>query len=310
MASTKLVFITFCVLIAFAANSVLGRAALKSSDLPLIDPATYTTIRVVFGAMVLVLIQFFRSRKRITGVDEATQPVFRKRWVASVALFLYAICFSFAYIQLNAAAGTLILFAGVQFTMLIGARLSGEKLRSVDLLGSVTAFAGLVWLLIPSLAGARFPVEAGLMVLSGIAWGIYSLIGKGSADPISDTANNFLRAVPMAIISSLLLMRFMQCSLTGFVLAAGSGAITSGLGYVLWYTVLPFLTGAQAAAVQLSVPIVAGVGGVVFAGDTLTGRTVVAALIILTGIAFTIRWQKATPTGSTADAVNPAQQND
>ncbi|MCL4106859.1 UNVERIFIED_CONTAM: hypothetical protein GTU68_046253 [Idotea baltica] len=186
--------------------------------------------------------------------------------------------------------GTLILFAGVQFTMLVGASVRGETLRPADVIGSAIAFTGLAWLLSPSLQSAELRSEAVLMLLSGISWGLYSLIGKGSQDPISDTANNFAIATPMAVAASVILMGQFQCSVSGFVLAAISGAITSGLGYVLWYTVLPRLSGALAAAVQLSVPIVAGIGGVVFAGDQLSGRTVVAAIIILTGIAFTVRW--------------------
>lgn len=301
MSRLKLILITLCVLVAFAANSVLGRAALKSSDSPLIDPATYTSVRISFGALALVLIQLLRSRKQPVRISPKEGGLLGRNFITSAALFLYAICFSFAYIQLNAAAGTLILFAGVQFTMLAGASLRGETLRRTDILGSVIAFAGLVWLLLPFLEGAELPLEAGLMVLSGVAWGVYSLLGKGSADPISDTANNFIRATPVAIGCCLLWKVNMQFSVPGFVLAAVSGAITSGLGYVLWYTVLPHLSGAQAAAVQLSVPIVAGVGGVVFAGDELTSRTLIAAAIILTGIAFTIRWRKSTALSVSAD---------
>lgn len=291
MSAPKLFLLTLCVLIAFAANSVLGRAALKASDTILIDPATYTTVRIFFGALSLVLIQFFRRPKpRAEQITDGPR-LSSKRLAAAVALFLYALCFSFAYIRLNAAMGTLILFAGVQFTMLIGASIRGETLRAADVFGSVIAFSGLAWLLSPSIQDAELRLEAVLMLLSGISWGVYSLIGKGSEDPISDTATNFAIATPMAIAFSSLLIRQFQCSLSGFALAAISGAITSGLGYVLWYTVLPRLSGALAAAVQLSVPIIAGIGGVIFAGDRLSGRTVVAAAIILTGIAFTIRWK-------------------
>lgn len=309
MSGIKLTALTLCVLIAFAANSVLGRVALKSSASPMIDPATYSAIRIACGALVLTVIQVWRSRKRV-GVSSDIVPSSRRiSLTAPLALFLYAVCFSFAYIQLNAAAGTLILFAGVQFTMLSGAVIRGEKIRALELLGSLIAFGGLVWLLSPSLSGAALPIEAMLMVVSGVAWGIYSLIGKGSDDPISDTARNFVLATPLSIFVCIGSVDDLQGTTFGIVLAAASGAITSGLGYVMWYTVLPQLTIAQAAAVQLSVPIVAGIGGLLFAGDALTSRTIVAGSIILSGIALTIRWQKSCqpPTSETSvDRIHPA----
>lgn len=295
LTALKLTMLTLSVLIAFAANSVLGRVALKSSESPLIDPASYSAIRIACGALALTMIQTWRRRKRMDASSAAGTDVISKRGrvslAAPVALFLYAVCFSFAYIQLNAAAGTLILFAGVQFTMLTGAAIRGEKIRSLELLGSLVAFAGLVWLLSPSVSQAELPIEAIMMVVSGIAWGIYSLIGKGSEDPISDTARNFVLATPLAILLCIPFLGGLHGTAFGFVLAATSGAITSGLGYVMWYTVLPRLTSAQAAAVQLSVPIVAGIGGLLFAGDPVTSRTIVAGGVILTGIALTIRWR-------------------
>ena len=280
MSGIKLTLLTLCVLIAFAANSVLGRIALKSSDSPLIDPATYSAVRIVFGAAALAGIQVWRRRNLHDASRMALLWRSRTAWVAAAALFLYAVCFSFAYIQLNAAAGTLILFAAVQFTMLSGAAIQGEKIRPLEIVGSVLAFAGLVWLLSPSVSTDSLPVEAILMGISGLAWGIYSLIGKGSKDPISDTARNFLLAAPLCILLCIPFLSNLHATFVGLMLAATSGAITSGLGYVLWYTVLPRLTSTQAAAVQLSVPIVAGLGGVLFAGDDLTSRTIVAGGIL------------------------------
>lgn len=305
MSDIKLTALTLCVLVAFAANSVLGRVALKSSDSPAIDPAMYSAIRIACGAIALTLIQAWRRRQQLR-VPKKTNSVSRKQtksqvgkkagfrsWAAPLALFLYAVCFSFAYIQLNAAAGTLILFAGVQFTMLTGAAIKGDTIRVLEWLGSLIAFAGLVWLLSPNVSGTSLPIEAVLMLLSGVAWGIYSLIGKGSTDPIADTATNFVLATPLALLLCVPFAFELHGTALGFGLAAASGAITSGLGYVMWYTVLPQLTSPQAASVQLSVPIVAGIGGLVFAGDAVASRTIVAGSMILFGIALTIRWQAA-----------------
>ena len=300
MSGVKLTVLTLCVLVAFAANSVLGRIALKSSELQLIDPATYSAIRIACGALALTAIVFWRRQGRRRqahvhspeGIVAATRTG-RVSLASAVALFLYAACFSFAYIQLNAAAGTLILFAAVQFTMLTGAAVQGHRFRTLELLGSLVAFAGLVWLLSPSVSDASLPLEALLMAISGIAWGIYSLIGKGSKDPITDTAGNFVLATPLALILCGFFSDGLQITKSGCALAATSGAVTSGLGYVLWYTVLPRLTSPQAAAVQLSVPVVAGLGGLLFAGDAITFRTIVAGGVILSGIAMTIKWRSA-----------------
>lgn len=291
MTRLKLTLLTVCVLIAFAANSVLGRMALKSSGSELIDPASYTSLRLAFGALVLMIIQQYRKRTR----EPVRQPTERKSFVAAIALLGYAVCFSFAYIQLDAAAGTLVLFAGVQFTMLVGAALRGELVRGWEILGALIAFGGLAWLLSPSLSQTTLPVEAFFMLTSGVCWGIYSLAGKGSKDPIADTAGNFIKATPLSALLCLVLASRLVVSREGFLLAAVSGAVTSGMGYVLWYSVLPSLTSTQAAVVQLSVPIVAGLGGVIFAGDSLTSRTVIAGVVVLIGISFTIRWKKPKP---------------
>lgn len=303
----KLTALTLCVLIAFAANSVLGRVALKSSDSPAIDPAMYSAIRIACGAITLTLIQAWRRRNQlkvplvsdsVASVEVTTKTkatTHFRFWAAPLTLFFYAVCFSFAYIQLNAAAGTLILFAGVQFTMLTGAAIKGETIRVLEWFGSLIAFAGLVWLLSPNVSQTSLPIEAFLMLVSGVAWGFYSLIGKGSEDPIADTAANFVLATPLALLLCVPFAFQLHGTAFGIALAAVSGAITSGLGYVMWYTVLPQLTSPQAASVQLSVPIVAGIGGLVFAGDAVAFRTVVAGSIILFGIALTIRWQAANP---------------
>lgn len=305
-------------MLAFAGNSILCRAALKSSgvgqakgDLEncnmvpmLIDPATYTLVRIVFGAMMLFAIQSFRMPK------SQSIPLFRKI-AAPVALTVYALGFSFAYVGLDAASGTLILFAFVQITMLSVGLLKKEYPSIMEWLGLLVAMAGLVYLVFPKI---ETPLiwEAMLMAMAGVAWGFYSVLGKGSADSISDTARNFIYSVPIVVLVFALMTRgsgigdsptevaphgfFIfgnrQISWSGFWLAAGSGAIASGLGYVLWYTVLPYLKSSQAAAVQLSVPIIAAVGGAIVSGDSLTQRTMLSGAIILGGIALTVKWKK------------------
>ena len=276
-------------MVAFAANSVIGRAALKSSDEILIDPATYTTIRILFGAIALALVARLRNKR-----DQ--QSTFAKRpWLAAGMLALYAVMFSFAYVKLDAASGTLILFAFVQITMVGCGITRGEWPSSIEIAGLVVASCGLVYLVAPALTDSKLVAESLFMMLAGIGWGAYSVLGKGSSDPIADTARNFARAVPFVVIASLLAASQFKATSRGFWLAAASGSITSGLGYVLWYTVLPKLRSAQAAAVQLSVPNVAAIGGVLFAGDSLTTRTSIAGIAILSGIAMTINWKPPAP---------------
>ena len=292
MSKIALVLLTIVVMVAFATNSVIGRAALKSDASLLIDPATYTTVRVVFGALVLALVQLFRRR---SGNTVAANPKssLGTAWLPALALVLYAVAFSFAYVGLDTASGTLILFAFVQLTMFAIAAAKGERPRSIEVVGLLIASAGLVCLLFPDLKGSKLAVESGMMMLSGIGWGAYSVLGKGSNDPIGDTARNFARSVPFVAVVSLLALSQFTMTSKGFWLAAASGGLTSGLGYVLWYIVLPKLRSTQAAVVQLSVPIVAAIGGVLFAGDEITQRAVLAGLLILSGIALTVNWKPA-----------------
>ncbi len=302
-------------MLAFAGNSILGRSALKPTGTPApavvqneteavpidgvedvppaasIDPATYTLIRIAFGAAVLVLIQTFRKPIR------AVVPVSRKI-SAAFALTVYAVGFSFAYVGLDAASGTLILFAFVQLTMLSVGMLKGDFPSATEWTGLVVAMSGLVYLVFPKVETPLIR-EAILMAVAGIAWGFYSVQGKGSTDSIADTARNFSYSVPLVILIAFLFHTLfsqseLHCSWRGFWLAAASGAIASGLGYVLWYTVLPFLKSSQAAAVQLSVPIIAAVGGALFSNDPLTQRTILSGAIILSGIALTVKWKKNT----------------
>lgn len=289
MSRSLLVPLTIAVMIAFAMNSVIGRAALKPDSETLIDPASYTTIRIGFGAAVLALIRLLRRTKTL-GEERR-----KSGWLPAFMLALYAVTFSFAYIGLDTASGTLILFAFVQLTMVGVALSKGDRPGPLEIAGLAVATIGLIYLLAPALREARLVKESVLMALAGIGWGAYSVLGRGSSDPISDTSGNFARAVPFAVAVSAVAVAFSQPAVTsrGFLLAAVSGGVTSGLGYVLWYVVLPHLKSTQAAAVQLSVPIIAAVGGVVFAGDVLSERTIIAGLLIVSGIAMTVDWKPA-----------------
>jgi drug/metabolite transporter (DMT)-like permease len=281
-------------MIAFAGNSLLCRVALKATA---IDPATFTTVRIVAAAVVLWLIQRGRARAPHTAGD----------WYAALALFVYAAAFSFAYVGLAAGTGALLLFGAVQATMIGYALWSGERLQIRQWLGVALALSGLVVLVLPGLAlpGLASPSLASptlapplasslLMFAAGIAWGVYSLRGKRAADPAAATAGNFLRAVPFAVALSVLTMlngpmhAAVSADRAGVVYALISGAITSGLGYVIWYAALTELKASSAATVQLSVPLIAALGGIALLNEALTARLVASAIAILGGIALVI----------------------
>lgn len=283
-------------MIAFAANSVLCRAALRPADSSdtLIDPAGYTLVRLVSGAFVLLLIQYFRKFRVVRPEDLDTRNWGRRYrsprvWLSPLLLFVYAVCFSFAYIGLDTASGTLILFAFVQITMVLIGLTQKEFPRAIEILGLLVATAGLIYLVLPNLQTPLLK-ESLMMTAAGIAWGAYSYLGKKSADPISNTAFNFACSVPFAIVVLLIMIGDVQWTTRGVLLAIASGGLASGLGYVLWYSVLPDLKSTQAAAVQLSVPIVAALGGVLFIGDELSSRTLISGAVILLGIGLTIKW--------------------
>lgn len=259
-------------LIAFAANSLLCRQALGRSA---IDAASFSTIRLVSGAVALLLIA--RSLRRGSGDIGGS-------WLSAALLFLYAVPFSYAYITLTAGTGALILFGAVQATMLAAALLSGERPHVLQWIGLVLALGGLVFLVLPGLA-APAPVGCVLMAIAGVAWGVYSLRGRGAPDPLSETTGNFARAVPLALGVSILAARHAEVSAGGAMLAVVSGALTSGVGYVAWYAALAGLTATRAASVQLSVPVLAAAGGVAFLAERITLRLVVSAIVILGGVA-------------------------
>jgi drug/metabolite transporter (DMT)-like permease len=274
MSYPRIIFLTSLAMIAFAGNSLLCRAALKQTS---IDAASFTTIRLISGAMMLWLVVRM-SRGTQTG---------KGNWLSAFALFAYAAGFSFAYVSLPAATGALLLFGAVQATMIGHGIWAGERLLKLQLLGLVIALAGLVGLLLPGLSAPPL-FGSLLMFCSGIAWGVYSLRGKGAGDPTRVTAGNFLRAVPIATALSILMVDHTSLDSAGILYAVASGALTSGIGYSIWYTALPALKAAKAATVQLSVPVIAALGGIIFLGEPLTLRLVLSSVAILGGIALVI----------------------
>lgn len=260
---------TLAALVAFAANSLLCRRALGHAT---IDAASFSTIRLASGAAVLMLM---------------TRGSVRGSWRSALMLFLYAVPFSFAYIGLTAGTGALILFATVQGTMLTAALRSGSRLLVVQWSGLILALGGLVYLVLPGLA-APSPFGCALMTVAGVAWGLYSLRGRGASDPLAETAGNFARAVPFALLVSLLATSRVRLSHEGALLAAVSGTLASGCGYVIWYAALRGLSAAQAASVQLAVPVLAASGGVVFLSEPVTTRLILSSILILGGIALAL----------------------
>jgi len=262
-------------LMAFAANSVLCRLALANT---LIDAASFSTIRLVSGAVVLML---YGALKRKSAAAQ------KGNWTSAVMLFVYAAAFSFAYISLNTGTGALILFASVQATMIIFAMIKGERLRLWGCAGLFTALSGLTYLVFPGLQAPSLS-GAALMAAAGIAWGIYSLRGRGSKAPVAITADNFLRSAPLVLFISLIFFQNLHITLAGAFYACLSGGLTSALGYVIWYAALKDLAATPAALVQLIVPVLAALGGVVFLSEQPTLRLVVSSVIIIGGVALAL----------------------
>lgn len=267
-------------MLAFAANSLLCRLALGHE---LIDAATFTTVRVIAGAVTLVLIVQFRPKTQNGGKAD---------WRTIAMLFTYMIFFSFAYLSLSAGTGALILFGAVQLTMFIYALRDGEHFSVVSWAGLTLAVLGLIYLVLPGVT-APDPLSAVLMAIAGIAWGFYSLLGRETADPLGATARNFVYSVPLVLIVSLLFLPDFSSSFDGLALAVASGAIASGCGYVIWYAALPGMTATRAATVQLSVPAIAAFGGVVLLSEQITLRLLLASAATLGGVAIVLA-QRAT----------------
>lgn len=281
MTPTRTLLLTSLAMAAFASNSLLCRIALKHTG---IDPASFTTIRLLSGAAMLWLIVRLRHSAKTDGGN----------WLSAAALFIYAAGFSFAYLSLPAATGALLLFSAVQITMIGYGVWSGERLQGWQVLGLLLALGGLVGLLLPGLSSP--PLLGSLLMLgAGAAWGVYSLRGRGSGDPTRVTAGNFLRAALITVVMSLLFWKNASLNNPGMWYAMASGALASGLGYTIWYTALPALKATHAATLQLSVPVLAAMGGIVFLGEPLSLRLAIASLAILGGIALVILEKRQTP---------------
>ena len=288
--------LTLLAMIAFASNSLLCRLALKQTS---IDAASFTFIRIFSGAVALCLIMKIRTwlitdRTPSPRAASFSHSSLRRttcfvagNWLSALALLVYAAGFSFAYTTLSAGTGALLLFGAVQATMIFWGMHKGERLDATQIAGFLIAVTGLVVLVFPGLSAPPL-IGSILMLGAGVAWGIYSLRGKGERNPASATTGNFVRAVPFAAAVSIIFVPWAHVDFTGVTYAIISGAITSGLGYVIWYSALPGLTATSAASVQLSVPVLAATGGILLLSELVTLRYVLASISVLGGIALVV----------------------
>jgi drug/metabolite transporter (DMT)-like permease len=285
--NSRALTLTVMAMTAFAGNSLLCRAALNQTE---IDAASFTSIRLIAGALVLWLIVRLRASR--TKDKGAGHSAVGGNWWSALALFAYAAGFSYAYVSLAAGTGALLLFGAVQVTMIGYGIYRGERLRGIQLIGLLMAFGGLIGLMLP---GLESPPLFGsvLMLAAGVAWGVYSLRGRGAGDATVVTAGNFLRSVPLALLLSALMYSYWSLDVAGVGYAIASGALASGVGYAIWYTALPLLKSTTAATVQLSVPVIAAIGGVILLSEPLTLRMALASVAILGGIALVILEKQA-----------------
>lgn len=270
--------LTTLAMMAFAGNSLLCRAALKHTQ---IDAASFTSIRLISGALMLWLVVKIKNGKAAGSGN----------WPSALALFIYAAGFSYAYVSLPTATGALLLFGTVQATMIGFGVFKGERMAKLQLLGLALALSGLVGLLLPGLSAPTL-IGSLLMMAAGAAWGVYSLRGRGAGDATQVTAGNFLRTVAIAAVLSVWTLGSGTVDAQGALLALASGALASGIGYAIWYTALPGLKATQAATVQLSVPVIAAVGGILFLGEPMSLHLLLATVAIIGGIALVIREKK------------------
>jgi drug/metabolite transporter (DMT)-like permease len=274
--TTRAVILTSVAMLAFAGNSIICRMALLDAS---IDPASFTSIRLTSGAATLLLVCLLTQRRKSLRLHGS--------WLSALMLFVYAICFSYAYVTLSAGAGALILFGFVQATMIAAGLLSGERPGGLEWLGWSLACAGLVWLVLP---GVEAPPVRGavMMAIAGTGWGIYSLRGRSESDALGSNAANFLLSLAFALALSALTLGAADISGRGILLAVLSGAVTSAIGYVIWYAALNFLTAIQAALIQLSVPAIATGGGVLLLAEPLSLRLLVSSALVLGGISLAL----------------------
>lgn len=275
--TSRTLLLTVLAMLAFAGNSLLCRAALRDSQ---IDPASFTALRLFAGALVLwLLLHLRKGPSKVAGT-----------WYGALALFIYAAAFSYAYLHLDAGAGALLLFGAVQLSMIVWGLFKGERLHRLQMVGLALAAGGLVALLLPGTSTPSLSASL-LMALAGVAWGAYSLLGKGTPDPLAATAGNFLRSLPIMAVLCLLALNGLEWDSAGVIYALLSGGLASGIGYAIWYAALPGLAAIQAASVQLSVPLLTAAAGSLLLGETLTGRLLIAGLAILGGIALVLRFK-------------------
>ena len=268
----KTTLLTSAALCAFAANSVLCRRALGEET---IDAGSFTIIRLLSGVLVLFILQRVRS--------SSAEPIKGGSWRAATMLFLYAITFSYAYLTLDTGTGALILFGAVQITMILASVITGTRLHWIEWSGVTLAFAGFAYLVAP---GITTPTATGFLLMStaGIAWGLYTLLGRGSQSPLTDTAHNFFRTIPFLVIAACFVLWNAHVSSEGVLLAVLSGGLASGIGYAIWYAALPALSPTQAGVLQLLVPVIAALGGILVNAEDLSSRLLIAAAMILGGI--------------------------
>lgn len=284
-------------LMAFAANSVFCRAALNpTADPALIDPSGFTILRLGSGALMLILLFQIKhlSRKRVNTKREPSQSN-RGSWRGALALFVYALCFSYAYVELQTGMGALILFGSVQITMVLASVFAGQKLHPTELIGVLIAFAGFMYLVSPGLSAPPL-LGSLIMSLSGIAWAAYTLIGRNSTSPFDDTTFNFLRTLPLVIIALLLSFNSLHITVNGALLAILSGTLASGAGYSIWYFALRGLSRTQAGVLQLTVPLFAALGGIIFVAEELNPRLLLSFMAIVFGILIVLLGKKISQT--------------
>ncbi|MFK8011849.1 MAG: DMT family transporter [Marinicellaceae bacterium] len=274
---------TFLALMAFAANSIICRLALKSES---IDASSFTAIRLISGVVMFLILMMFNSKPKNQSDKSQLKNIF-----PAGMLFLYAITFSLAYVSLETGTGALVLFGSVQITMIATSLFSGYRLSVIELFGLLLSFIGLIYLVYPTLSTPSFSGFI-LMMVAGMAWGIYTLSGRNSRNPLIDTAINFKLTIPLVLILVIVSWPYQSMSTIGIMYAISSGALASALGYTIWFKALKGLSTTEAAVVQLSVPIIAALGGLVFVSEPFNQRVIVASSLVLGGILIVIQAKK------------------